>query len=115
MVAVDPAVPLPPVFFDDSGDLLAFSSTQDGERFIEGIDVQDGVYRGWDASGQVLTFAEVVSPELPVRIIATGAMDVEGLTDLLVERLRTVGALGHEAPSSLSALVELASTTFRIR
>ena len=48
-------VPVAPIFIIDGDDIMAFASIEDAEKYVEAVDVHDGIYEGWDAHGRVLT------------------------------------------------------------
>ena len=47
--------PVAPIFIADGDDIMAFSSIEDAAKYVEAIDVNDGIYEGWDAQGRVLS------------------------------------------------------------
>ena len=50
---------IPPIFVWDSGSLDIFRSVPQAEDYVEPIDVENGVYEGFDAHGFCLRFSVV--------------------------------------------------------
>lgn len=44
----------PPIFLDESGDILVFCSKEKAQRYVEAIDVANNEYRGYDSEGRLL-------------------------------------------------------------
>jgi hypothetical protein len=54
---VEPVLISPPVIVRSEGDVLVFGSLEEAACNAEWPDVEDGLYRGWDANGQLLEFS----------------------------------------------------------
>ncbi|MBF0109291.1 MAG: hypothetical protein HQL76_08955 [Magnetococcales bacterium] len=44
----------PPIIVNEDGDLSFYKTVKDAECSIEGVDVEDGVYQGFDKNGTIL-------------------------------------------------------------
>lgn len=105
-----------PLFIDDNGDLMAFDTAEAAARYLEGIDVDEGVYVGYDATGAPLTLQTAPATwSRRVVVVEASAEPTRGadLTRLLEKRLRATGIEIDDA--TLEALVPLARDQFRVR
>ena len=46
-----------PIVIEEPGSLYLYNSKEDAEQDLEHYDVDDNVYRGWDASGRLLAIS----------------------------------------------------------
>lgn len=46
--------PIPPIVSDENGDINLYPSVEDAEKYMEAIDVRDGVYEVFDSIGNRL-------------------------------------------------------------
>lgn len=106
----------PPLFIHEGGDLMIFETIDDAVRYIEPVDVIEGVYVGYDSQGMLLKFkAQSQRYDQPIEIVSaeTEPTHQEELRDVLITYLR---ALGISEPSisqaSLDAL-EIKAKTFK--
>jgi hypothetical protein len=84
-----------PIFVAEGSDVMVFRDIAAAERKLEAIDVDDGIFEGWDADGRMLEF--VTTPahgELGLRAVtvapkAPGATDANGLRERLASVLQT--------------------------
>jgi hypothetical protein len=116
----------PPIVVRAEGDLLVYDSAEEAARWAEVIDVEDDLYRGWDADGRPLRFI-VVRKRVPrlfgsrvedqVEVVA--ASDEPDPGELRKELLAYFGvhgkiALDHSRLEN-EDLIELARAEFGLR
>ena len=52
-----PALPTPPIFVDDHGDVSVFRSVPFAESWMEPIDIENREYTAYDAAGRLLALS----------------------------------------------------------
>ena len=101
-----------PILIAEGWDLKLYDSIRDAELDLEAIDVEDGIYAGYDADGRLLKIETRASAV--VLSAAEASPSHQGqLEELLRGALRMTGHL-PEGADSLESLVEAARVfTFR--
>jgi hypothetical protein len=102
----------PPIFVRADEPLLIYRTADDAARYVEWIDIEDGIYTPFDSEGKLLRFELVEEPTKLLRFIPVTAEYVvlreaeaepthqEELRQLLIEVLAARG----EATESLATL-----------
>ena len=101
-----------PIFIAEGWDLKLYDSIRDAELDLEPIDVESGIYAGYDAEGRLL---KIETRDSAVVLSAAEASPAHQgqLEELLRGALRMTGHL-PEGADSLESLVEAARVfTFR--
>ena len=84
-----------PIFVAEGSDVMVFRDIAAAERKLEAIDVDDGIFEGWDADGRILEFVTVpANGGLAVRDVTVapkepGVTDASGLRERLASVLQT--------------------------
>lgn len=82
----------PPIFIAEGHDVMAFRDAAAAELKLEDIDVDDGVYEGWDADGRILQLQTVPAfGHVGARSVRITASDSDVThSDRLRERLAAI-------------------------
>jgi len=79
--------PAEPVVLEDGGDVIVFATIKKLIGYVEAIDVRDGIFEVWDATGRRILLA-AASDRAPVTYAVGPDSDVEHLREILVRRAR---------------------------
>lgn len=108
----------------ESGDLYAFHSVAEAESSLEPADVRNGIYRGFDGEGRLLTLSVTIRQEKLLGVFSVSRERVsvglaeespnhtDELKDILQRFLRAAGVpAGAVTTMTFEELVRAASTT----
>lgn len=87
-----------PIILNENGDLSFYNSLQMAEKAVEVVDVKNGEYEGFDATGRRLQFMIVDSSHVKICLAGDGATYVGRLEALLRDFLSRVDGRPTDLP-----------------
>lgn len=87
----------PPIIINESGDITLFSSLEEAEKYLEAIDVINGVYQGYDAEGHPLKL-KALNDRVTIKIESDAQNRVFELEKLIRTALANVGRSCDHVP-----------------
>jgi hypothetical protein len=97
-----------PIIIEESGTLILYNSIDDAEHHLESYDVDDALYRGWDAEGRSLNIS---SDNNKIAINANDSepdfVNTNALEQVLRDHLGAVGInAGNISNGDLASLIK---------
>ena len=94
-----------PIIVEEPGTLLLYASLEQAENHLEAFDVENGLYKGWDADGRILDF-QVKNNEVIISIYKNLPPNPERLEGVLRSHLADVEIKAETIPAGdLSSLI----------